>query len=89
MIEQLGGDLVPVLAILCGFTFVSIWVIAATVHSVVKIWMNNKLKYKLLERGYSATEIAKIINAGNATEDEEEATVASRPAPPVKRTAAF
>ncbi|MEM7455258.1 MAG: hypothetical protein AAF456_12985 [Planctomycetota bacterium] len=86
MIQELGGDLIPVLAITCGFLIAVIWILAATIHSLVKIRGNNNLKLKLVDRGFSASEIARIVNAGDSGEDPmEDLTHATRqPTPPVK-----
>jgi hypothetical protein len=79
MIQQLGNDLIPVLAIVCGFSFVVIWIIAATIDSIHKTNTNAKLKQRLIDRGDSAAEIDRIMNAGESNWSET-----SRPVPPLK-----
>ncbi len=80
MIEELGNNLVPVLAISLAFLFFAIWVIAATLDSIYKTRCNYFLKERLIERGASASEIHQIIKAGE-TFDGENVVV---PVPPVK-----
>ena len=79
MIQQLGNDLIPLVAIVCGFLFVVIWVIAATIDSLHKTNTNAKLKQKLIDRGDSAVEIDRIMNAGANNCSE-----CNRPVPPIK-----
>ena len=80
MINELGDNLIPIMAIGCTFLFLVIWVIAATIDSLYKTACNSSLKSRLIERGSSAYEIDQIIKAG--TESEETEFVA--PVPPVK-----
>lgn len=80
MIQELGGNLVPVMAIACTFFFLVIWLIAATIDSIYKTTSNARLKERLIERGISASEIHQIIRAGDDSEVEFEIP----PVPPVK-----
>ena len=85
MIHQLGDNLIPVAAITCTFMFLGLWVIAATIDSIYKTRCNVRLKERLIERGASASEIARIINAGNESgEDESENHQYVTPMPPRK-----
>ena len=61
MIHELGDQLIPVFAIGCGLLFLVIWVVAATIDSLYKTSRNTKLKERLIDRGYSAAEIAWIV----------------------------
>lgn len=79
MIEELGTNLIPVLAISLTFMFFAIWVVAATIDSIYKTRCNFYLKQKLIERGASANEIREVIKAGQETYGEE-----VTPVPPVK-----
>ena len=81
MIQALGNDLIPVIAITLGFLFLVTWVVAATIDSLYKTKCNSRLKEKLVDRGASALEIHQIVNAGSATEDGEGYVT---PVPPVK-----
>ena len=85
MIQDLGSDLVPVFAIGCATVFLVIWVICATLDSLYKTSRNSKLKEQLIERGFSAHEIAQIVGAGNASGLGDYDQV--RPVPPVKSPA--
>ena len=82
MIEELGDNLIPVMAIGCTFLFFATWVVLATIDSLFKTVCNTRLKHRLIERGASANEIAQIIRAGQS-EEEEEAEY-NQPVPPVK-----
>lgn len=79
MIEDLGTNLVPVLAITCLFLFLVIWVVAATLDSLYKTRCNTQLKQRMVERGASAHEIDQVLKAGNQDWEQLNAT-----APPVK-----
>ena len=82
MIQDLGGDVVPVFAIGCATFFLVIWVVCATLDSLYKTSRRTKLKEQLIERGFSAHEITQIVGAGAASGlvDFDEV----RPVPPVK-----
>jgi hypothetical protein len=81
MIQELGDNLIPVMAIGCTFLLFAIWVVLATIDSLFKTSCNSRLKQRLIERGASAQEIAQIIQAG---QEEEEASDFTEPVPPVK-----
>lgn len=84
MISELGEDLVPVFAIGCACAFLVIWVLCATAESLHKTHRQMRLKEKLVERGFTAAEIASIVGSDNAeTWDGEPENV---PVPPVKNS---
>jgi hypothetical protein len=83
MIQDLGSNLVPVLAIGCTFLFFVFWVSMATIDSIFKTKCNLRLKERLVERGASAAEIDQIIRAGSDFEE----TNFVQPVPPVKSNA--
>ncbi len=85
MIQALGGNLVPVMAIACAFMFLVIWVVMATIDSIYKTACNARLKERLIERGASASEIDRIVRAGSECEDWKEV----EPVPPVKSNRAY
>lgn len=85
MIDALGNNVVPVLAISCTFLFLTIWVVMATIDSIYKTKCNRRIKEQLIDRGASAAEIDQIIQAGTASESEESRFV--QPVPPVKSEA--
>ncbi len=86
MIHELGDQLLPVFAIGCGLLFLVIWVVAATIDSLYKTSRNAKLKERLIDRGYSAAEIAWIVGLKptNINDVDE-----NRPVPPVKPANGF
>lgn len=91
MVGELGNNIVPVLAIACTFVFFVVWVIAATIESIHKTKCQSQLKQFLIERGASASEIEKVVNAG-ATDwtgaPLSDGTSENRtPVPPVKSSA--
>lgn len=79
MIQDLGDNLIPVIAITMTFLFFVIWVTAATIDSLYKTACNSRLKEKLVDRGASASEIDQIMIAGTT-----EGTGHRIPVPPVK-----
>lgn len=79
MIQELGNDLIPVLAISLTFLFMAIWVVAATIDSIYKTRCEFRLKERLVERGASATEIQQILKAG-----VNSGQIENVPVPPVK-----
>lgn len=81
MIQQLGNELVPVLAIVCTFLFLAIWVVAATIDSMYKTATSTRLKERLIERGASASEIDMVLKAGASPDEWSGGT---EPVPPVK-----
>ena len=81
MIQELGSDLIPVFAIACTTGFLLVWVICATLESIYKISRTSKLKEQLVERGFSAHEIAQIVGSGTAAAESE---YKNPPRPPVK-----
>lgn len=85
MINELGDNLIPVLAISLTFSFFAIWVIAATLDSMYKATLNARLKERLVDRGASANEIAQIITAGT---DDYVQPDPGTPKPPRKSYAA-
>ena len=88
MIQQLGDNLVPIVALVGGFLVGIGWILANTAEKISKTWMNNRLKTRLLDQGFSASEIRQIVNAGNPVNGSENLP-ANRPAPPVKPTPVF
>lgn len=80
MIQELGDQLIPVVAITLGCLFMVVWVVMATVDSIYKTKCNSRLKEKLIDRGASAAEIAKIIQI----QPSEASTAYVPPVPPVK-----
>ena len=79
MIQELGGDLIPVLAISLTFLFLAIWVVAATIDSIYKTRCDFRLKERLIQRGASPTEIQQILLASSDPDEMENV-----PVPPVK-----
>ena len=71
MIYELGDNLIPIAAITFTFLFFTLWIIAATIDSIYKTRCNAKLKERLIERGASASEITRIINAGNGSPEKD------------------
>ncbi len=89
MIRELGDSLIPVLAILGSFAFLTTWVITATIDSLYKTRCNLGLKERMIDRGFSATEIDRVLRAGETTnETERESFGFVAPVPPVKRSLA-
>ena len=78
MIEELGHDLIPALAIALSFLFGMFWILCTTVASIYKTARNSRLKELLVERGSSAEEIERIVNTGASF------TPMQQPVPPVK-----
>lgn len=81
IINELGRNVVPVFLIGCVFTFFVLWLFAATVASIHKTARINRLKERMLEQGYSAADIARVVSA---SEIESDATSENRAVPPVK-----
>ncbi len=79
MIDLIGGNIVPVLAISLTFLFMVIWVVAETITSVYKTRCNTRLKEQLIERKIPSSEIDRIIQAGT-----KENSSYVQPVPPVK-----
>jgi hypothetical protein len=85
MIQEFGDNLIPVAAIGCTFLFLTIWVVLATIANIVSTLINGRLKVRMIDRGYSASEIERVLNAGvSADEDGSMGEVTNRPAPPIK-----
>lgn len=61
-----------VFAIFMVFSMIIISIIASHWFRISKVNSDNELKRDMLERGMSAEEIERVINAGNAGGDEEE-----------------
>lgn len=99
IIDKLGNDLIPMVAIIGGLSFAAFWVVCATIVSLYRNWLNAKIKTNLIQRGASAEEIRQIVEAGNdnesqtinqsiATQQAMTQTFAGRrPSKPVKRFA--
>lgn len=81
MIHDLGNDVVPIFAIGCTLVFLVVWVVAATIDSLHKTSRNARLKERMLEQGYSAAEIVRVVGAKVTAWDE---TSENTPVPPVK-----
>jgi hypothetical protein len=84
MIQELGSQLVPVLAIVCTFSFLIVWLVAATMDSIYKTFCNSRLKERLVEKGLSAYEIDQIIRAGSTLTEESTSEPRVAPVPPIK-----
>jgi hypothetical protein len=68
--EAVARDLVPILFVTFTFGGAMLWLI---VNSLAENWRkarvadrNAVLKQSMLDRGYRADEIAKVLNSGNA-----------------------
>ena len=97
VIDKLGNELIPVIAIVGGLSFASFWVICATIVSLYRNWLNARIKTTLIQRGASAEEITRIVEAGDggaaqhnnihqSTQQAMTQTFAGRqPSKPVKR----
>jgi hypothetical protein len=81
MIQELGNDVVPIFAIGCTMVFLVVWVVAATIDSLHKTSRNARLKERMIEQGYSAAEIERVVEAKDTACDE---TSENTPVPPVK-----
>ncbi len=81
MIQELGNNVIPVFLMACTFAFFVLWVMAATIESIYKTSRTTRLKERMLEQGYSAADIARVVSA---TETECDETSENRPVPPVK-----
>lgn len=58
-----GGDLAAIAVIFMGLVVVTIVVIAVTIQKIHKNRLDDALKRELVERGFSAEEIARIIES--------------------------
>ena len=84
MMHDLGGNLIPVMAIGCTFLVFVFWIFMATIDSIYKTRCTTRLKERLIERGHSPYEIDLFLKAGQ-THDEWGEPI--QPVPPVKSTA--
>ena len=82
MINELGDNIIPLTAIVGGLLFATVWLIVGSMVSVYKTTINNRLKQRLVERGYSANEIEKIVSSTPSCGYEVTSTPPRKP--PVK-----
>jgi hypothetical protein len=83
-VQELGNNLIPIVAIGCTFLTFILWILLATIDSIYKTRCTSRLKERLIERGHSPGEIDQFLRAGQ-THDEWGEPV--QPVPPVKSTA--
>ena len=69
MISELGGNIIPVIAITCTFLFFTIWVVADFLYRSFRCARETGLKERLVEAGMTCVEIERILNAGTKNED--------------------
>ena len=86
MINEIGDNLIPIVAIGCTFAAFITWIIMATIDSIYKTRCSSKLKERLIERGHSPSEIDQYLKAG-VTHDHYGRVI--QPVPPVKSNASF
>ena len=84
MINELGDNLIPIMAIGCTFLVFITWIIMATIDSVYKTRCSTRLKERLIEKGHSPAEIDQYLRAG-ITNDDGSGFV--QPVPPIKSNA--
>lgn len=71
--DAIAKDLVAVLFVTFMFGGGALWLIVATVGEQLRKYRvarsNNALKQSMVEKGYRADEIIRVLNAGPTTED--------------------
>ncbi len=56
--------LIPLVAIVCTFSWFIIATLSHAFKGVFATWRDSRLKEKMLERGFSADEIAAVLSSG-------------------------